>query len=140
MSLPSLPGSPAGPLPDAQAQDAQQQAAVDQPTAREQQLYQMIQEQRTLIESLQGTLTSLQTQVTASSSTGTNQRTGIVDTRVLGKPDTFNGQNWRDWSTVFRAYTAATDLRLGQAMALAEIRDAPCLNASLSTEQAAVST
>ena len=104
----------------------------------------MLQEQRALIETLSSTVTALQSQSSSVAGTGSAMpaahRTGIVDTRVLGKPDHFSGQNWRDWSTVFRAYTAATDPRLGQAMASAEVMDTPCLNVSLSTEQAALST
>ena len=35
----------------------------------------------------------------------------IVDTRVLGRPDYIDGTpgSWRDWSTTFRAYSAACE-------------------------------
>ena len=112
-----------------------------EPTEREQQLYTMLQEQRQLIESLTGTMTALQAQVAnPPSALPPLRRDNIVDTRMLGKPDHFNGQHWRDWSTVFKAYTAATDPRLGVAMIAAEDRDSSVLNATLSTEQAALST
>ena len=41
-----------------------------------------------------------------------------IDTRVLGRPDHFEGipGTWRDWSTVFRAYAAACEPRLEQLM------------------------
>ena len=46
---------------------------------------------------------------------------GLVDTRLIGKPDHFDGGNsWRDWSTIFRSYTAAVSPRLCERWAVCE--------------------
>ena len=41
-----------------------------------------------------------------------------VDTRTLGKPDMFTGeeQKWQDWKTVLSAYCAVVDLQMGVIM------------------------
>ena len=46
----------------------------------------------------------------------------MIDTRVLGKPSDFSGEpgTWRDWSTIFRAYSSACDPRLSSLMERAE--------------------
>ena len=63
-----------------------------------------------------------------------------VDTRVLGKPESFDGTTgWRDWSLVFRSYTAACSTHLGRLMAAAEPADAPVLCAALTPVEAAAS-
>eukprot|EP00974_Lingulodinium_polyedra_P114612 11096729-Lingulodinium_polyedra.AAC.1 len=44
-----------------------------------------------------------------------------IDTRLLGKPDSFDGATgWRDWSVVFRSYVAACNTRMGTLMAAHE--------------------
>ena len=52
-----------------------------------------------------------------------------IDTRVLGRPDHFEGVpgTWRDWSTVFRAYAAAYEPRLEQLMRDVESKSDPQL-------------
>ena len=51
-----------------------------------------------------------------------------IDTRVLGKPEPFDGQTgWRDWSTVFRAYSGACIQDLERMMARAEVNMGPSL-------------
>ena len=46
----------------------------------------------------------------------------LIDTRVLGKPSDFTGEpgTWRDWSTIFRAYSAACEPALMGLMEHAE--------------------
>ena len=60
----------------------------------------------------------------------------VIDTRVLGKPESFSGEpgTWRDWSTVFRAYASACDPRMQQAMERAEASEDPVLNAVIPDE------
>ena len=43
---------------------------------------------------------------------------GYGDTRVLGKPNVFNGKpkNWRDWSFNFKSYCAAVNDAITDAM------------------------
>ncbi len=56
---------------------------------------------------------------------------GTVDTRVLGKPETFDGtqSKWKDWSTVARAYFMLVSPDLQRLMADAEASADPVLNA-----------
>ena len=55
--------------------------------------------------------------------------TSVFDTRVLGKPDCFDGSSrWKDWSIVFRSYASACSPSLGVLMERAE--NATCLNVS----------
>ena len=56
-----------------------------------------------------------------------------VDTRVLGKPESFDGTDsrWRDWSTVVRAYVPLIDPLPSTTMEDAEISTSPVLRAVL---------
>ena len=46
-----------------------------------------------------------------------------IDTRMLGRPDTFDGSEseWRDWSTVMKAYAALCNASLVTAMPATEV-------------------
>jgi hypothetical protein len=56
---------------------------------------------------------------------------GVVDLRLLGKPDHFDGSaHWRDWSVAFRSYASAVNGRLGQLMTTAERSTTPVLTAA----------
>ena len=46
----------------------------------------------------------------------------VVDTRIIGKPGNFSGEDadWKDWSTVMKAYSGACHARLGELMKTAE--------------------
>ena len=46
----------------------------------------------------------------------------VVDTRLLGKPDTFNGEEakWADWKVLFKAYTSVVSPRMAALMHAAE--------------------
>ena len=50
---------------------------------------------------------------------------GLVDTRVLGKPDHFDGSvnKWADWSVILRAYCSVAHPGLGPLMEMAEAAD-----------------
>ena len=43
---------------------------------------------------------------------------GVLDTRVLGKPDYFDGASskWADWAVVVRAYCTVLDEQMGELM------------------------
>merc|ERR1712194_785693 len=64
--------------------------------------------------------------------TGSRARVGI-DTRNLGRPSTFNGQDstWRDWSIVFSSYSALVNPELRQLMEASAASVAPALNESM---------
>ena len=57
----------------------------------------------------------------------------ILDTRVLGKPDVFQGdqKSWRDWAIVMRSYSGLVDVTLVQLMKEAEVSTTPVLRAVL---------
>ena len=46
-----------------------------------------------------------------------------IDTRMLGRPDTFDGSEskWGDWSTVMKAYAALCNVSLVSAMPASEV-------------------
>ena len=64
-----------------------------------------------------------------------------VDTRLIGKPDTYLGQRakWPEWSFVFRAYLAALDSRYPALLARAEATASVVTNASLEPWEASLS-
>jgi len=65
-----------------------------------------------------------------------------VDTRVLGKPDIFdgNGAKWRDWSTIMRAYLSLVNSKLSDMIPLAESSAVPLMNAIGTDEERTAST
>jgi len=67
--------------------------------------------------------------------TVTKRRIGI-DTRNLGRPDSFDGTDgrWRDWSIVFRSYSLLVNPLLGQLMEQAERLDVPALATTLASD------
>ena len=73
--------------------------------------------------------------------TATSAASNVVDTRVLGKPQDFNGSShdWKDWSTVIRAYTSIVKEGLKEAMEAAEASATPVLNAVISASAARLS-
>jgi hypothetical protein len=56
--------------------------------------------------------------VPAGSTGATARSTGTIDTRSLGKPDHFDGdeKKWEDWKVVMLAYCSVLDNRLGRIM------------------------
>ena len=64
-------------------------------------------------------------------------RADILDTRVLGKPEHFSGdqKSWRDWAIVMRSYAGLVDNQLSTLMRNAETSIVPVLNATLEDPQ-----
>ena len=59
---------------------------------------------------MQQEIGNLRTQVQATPTTNAS----LVDTRLLGKPESFDGgAGWKDWSVVFRSYASACSAPLG---------------------------
>ena len=69
-------------------------------------------------------------------SAATGQRHSSIDTRGLGKPETFDGSaaKWRDWKVVVRSYTSACNEFLAALMQAAEETDDPIGNAVMTTQ------
>ncbi len=94
---------------------------------------------------LQALRTELQAAQAASSRAGAAGGSGApasgsqsvgVDTRLLGKPGEFSGEQsaWRDWSAVFKGYEGAAVPRLQTAMRMAGESTEPAVNAALADE------
>ena len=60
-----------------------------------------------------------------------------IDTRVLGRPETFQGEdkNWYDWSQVFRAYAGLVQSGVRELLAKAEDGTQKVDNVSLTPEE-----
>ena len=73
---------------------------------------------------------------------GQRERTGVVDTQVIGKPEQFEGDPMKhaDWSYKLRSYLGAVDQRYRQELATTEASSTPRLNATLDSEGSAPST
>ena len=56
-----------------------------------------------------------------------------IDTRTLGKPDTFHGeeQKWADWRVILKAYCGVVSLRMVVLMTKQETMGTPMLQATL---------
>ena len=63
---------------------------------------------------------------------------GVVDTRVIGKPDEFDGDpmKYADWSFKLRSYLGAVDQRYQEELT----KTTPRLNANLGSEESALGT
>ena len=72
---------------------------------------------------------------------GQRVRAGVVDTRVICKPDQFDGDpmKYADWSFKLGSYLGARDLRY-QELTTTETSSTPRLNATLGSEDSALST
>ena len=73
---------------------------------------------------------------------GQRLRTGVVDTRVIGKPDQFDGDpmKYANWSFKLRSSLGAVDQRYRQELATTEASSTPRLNATLGSEESGLST
>ena len=73
---------------------------------------------------------------------GQRVRAGVVDTRVIGKPDQFDGdpKKYADWSFKPRSHLGAVDHRYQQVLTTTETSSTPRLNATLGSEERALST
>ena len=95
---------------------------MEQLAARVQQLEESLQVARQTIEALQqgAAATAQAAQGAGPVPGGPSER--ILDTRVLGKPDIFEGieKHWPDWSVVIRAFSTLNNADIGKLMAFAE--------------------
>ena len=66
----------------------------------------------------EGVLQAEVQRLSAAVTTGATAPRSTIDTRTLGKPDTFSGEpgKWGDWKTVMTAYCAVISDRLGTLM------------------------
>ena len=57
-----------------------------------------------------------------------------IDTRTLGKPDIFHGEDvkWADWRVIMKAYCSVVSARMGILMSTQETADQTMLQATLS--------
>lgn len=62
----------------------------------------------------------------------------VLDTKLLGKPEKFSGQEeqWRDWSFVTRSYIGLMNPRLVQMLKISEQLENPIDEATLDPDQA----
>ena len=69
-------------------------------------------------------------------------RAGVVETRVIGKPHQFDGDpmKYAEWSFKLRSYLGAVDQRYQQELTTAVTSSTPRLNATLGSEESALST
>eukprot|EP00971_Amphidinium_carterae_P128016 2535761-Amphidinium_carterae.1 len=88
------------------------------------------------------TLQQQQTQMQAAQIRVSAGHIGGIDTRIIGKPDTFTGRQeaWKDWAIVLRSYSAASMPVLAMLMEKAETTEEDVRNLVLSAGQAAAST
>ena len=82
---------------------------------------------------LQQRVLQQQVQQQAQGSGAQPERAQMIDTRMLNRPETFDGVTvkWKDWPIVFRAYMGAAVPALVELMRAAEASTAPMINAAL---------
>ena len=108
-----------------------------------QQLNARLQQQETEMTTLAQERVRLAQQVQSMWSTPRRRvQAGVVDTRVIGKPDQFDGDpmKYADWSFKLRSYLGAVDQRYQQELTTTEASSTPRLHATLSREESALST
>ena len=62
---------------------------------------------------------------------GPTSATPGVDIRQIGKPESFHGEKWKDWSVVLGAYASVCHPELQKLMTHAQTMKTPALNATL---------
>ena len=108
-----------------------------------QQLNARLQQQETAVTVLAQERERLAQQVQSMASTPRQRvQAGVVDTRVIGKPDQFDGDpmKYADWSFKLRSYLGAVDQRYQEELTKTESSSTPRLNANLGSEESALST
>jgi len=109
--------------------------------ATPEQLLERLQRLEAQNQELAAALALAQQQAAAAMPVNDGQR-GQVDTRLLGRPESFDGVSvkWKDWPIVFRAYMGAAVPILRDLMARVEgALDQPALNAVLERQEEAAS-
>eukprot|EP00971_Amphidinium_carterae_P079698 1577180-Amphidinium_carterae.1 len=93
------------------------------------------------VQQLSTQVAQLQGQLAASSARALDplHRPPVIDTKLLGKPEQFAGNNWKDWSVVMRSYAAVSVPLLRSLMEQAHYSEDDLRNVVLSDEQAAAS-
>ena len=111
------------------------------------QLNARLQQHQTAVTILTSERASLARQVqnltaTSTSTPGQRVRAGVVDTRVIGKPEQFDGHpmKYAGWSFKLRSYLRAVDQRYEQELTTTEASSTLRLNANLGSEGSALST
>ena len=108
-----------------------------------QQLNARLQQQETAVTILTSERESLARQVQSLTGTpGQRLRTGVVDTRVIDKPDQFDGDpmKYGDWSFKLGSYLGGVDQRYQEELATTEASSTPRLNATFDSEASAPCT
>ena len=84
----------------------------------------------------------LASQDQSATSTITQKQAGVVDTRVIGRPDEFDGDpmKYADWLSKLRAHFGAVDQRFQLGSKTTEASSIPCLDAKLSCEASCLRT
>jgi hypothetical protein len=111
-----------------------------------QQMNARLQQQETLVAQLQADRQQLMIQLQGMSqlqgATPPPTRHGVVDTRVIGKPEQYSGDpmKFADWSFKMRAYLGAVDQRYQTELQTTESSSVAMLNATMTQEQVGLST
>ena len=119
-----------------QQQQSQTQTLEGQLQATQQELAQSAQQRSQLEQQLHdATQRANQSAHAANMARGPEVRP-LIDTRILGKPDTFNGEEskWKDWSVVTKTYAGVVCPALAHLMAAAEASPGAVPNATLPGE------
>ena len=112
----------------------------------EQQIQHLIERQQQLEAALtleQAARTALEARATATPRGEESQQRTNIDTRLLGKPDRFDGSDssWKDWEFVTRSYLMAAIGGIGQGLQTAESEpNMQVQNVHLNPEQRGAST
>ena len=114
----------------------------EQVAAAIQQLNVRLQQPGTMATFLQAERDDLASQVQSATSTIKLKLPGVVDTRVIGRPDEFDGDPMKDtdWLSKLRAYFGAVDQRYQLESKTTEASSTPRLDAKLSCEASCHST
>jgi hypothetical protein len=124
--------------------EAEVEAAFNQLNARIQEFEQRLaasQEERENLAQEVERLRAVGTPVGAAAG-GPARAKGLVDTRLIGKPQGYDGDASRfaDWAFVLKAYMSALDPRYQDAFTEIETSEVPVLNATLTEEDVSLST
>ena len=114
----------------------------EQMAAAVQQLNVRLQQQGTMAPILQAERDDIARQVQGATSTTTQRQPGVVDSRVIGRPDKCAGDpmKYADWLFKLRPYFGAVDQRYQLEPMTTEVSSTPRLNATPSSEASCFGT